>query len=71
MKKERCIYLFQTGRYYDSPDVVRIFSSLAKALKAVPKTFKEQPDVTSYYHSHYFNNKRSRKWLTIKKMKLE
>jgi hypothetical protein len=71
MTKERYVYLFQTGRFYDTPDIVKAFSNLARALKAVPKTFKEKHEIGSYYYSHYFENKRSRKWLTIKKMKLE
>lgn len=68
--KVRFVYLYKSGRYYDSPEIVRIFSSMEKALNAVPKTFRENTSI-SIKDMYYAENNKSKKWLKITRMKLE
>lgn len=70
MTKGRYAYLFLEGKYYDSPNVVRIFSSIEKALNAVPKTFRENTSICTD-SLYYAENNKTKKWLKITRKRLE
>jgi len=70
MKKVRYVYLFLLGKYYDSPNVVRTFSSMDKALDAVPQTFREKTSMSTD-SLYYAEDNRTKKWLKIVKKNLE
>ena len=66
--KSLSVAIFQIGKYYDSPDIIKVFSSFDKAMEHVPKGFKQIQVLGSYY---YAENKRRGEWLSIKCYEVE
>lgn len=62
------IAIFEIGDYHDSPDIVRVFASIEKAIENVPYGFKELQDFPFYY---YYENEINEKWLSIKEYEVE
>lgn len=62
------VAIFEIGDYYDNPDIVRVFSSVEKAIENVPSIFKERK-VSLFLH--YYENKTNERWLNIKEYEVE
>lgn len=62
------VAIFEIGNYYDNPDIVRVFSSVEKAVENIPFGFKERQDFPFY---HYYENKTNERWLNIKEYEVE
>lgn len=62
------IVIFEIGKSYTGADITRVFSSIKKAMRYIPKGFKEK--VVAGY-DYYAENKRSNKWLRIQRYNIE
>lgn len=71
MSEEKFIFLFQKGNYYDSPDIVKVFDNSDKALKKVTRGFLINDSLSIPNKYWFIQNKKKRKWISIKKMKVE
>lgn len=62
------VAVLEIGKYFDSPNVVRVFKSEESAMKHISKGFKK---ITSVLHCHYYEDDIREKWAAIKGYELE
>lgn len=60
------IAIFEIGDYHDSPDIIRVFSSVEKAIENIPSGFGKIE-----YPGHHYADINNEKWLTIKEYEVE
>ena len=66
------IAIFEIGDFYDTPDIIRVFSSVAKAKENIPSGFKELQDFpSSHLSSHHYEDGNKKRWLSIKEYEVE
>lgn len=59
-------YIFQIGKFWESPDTTRVFSSYKKALASIPKGFTPLQGAEGYTE-----NKKRGLWCNIKSYSIE
>lgn len=62
------IAIFEIGNYHDDPDIIRVFSSVEKAIENIPSEFKEIQDFPFY---HYYEDETNERWLSIEEYEVE
>lgn len=58
------IAIFEIGHYYEVSDIVRVFSSVEKAIENIPPEFKDIGYLNSYA------DEANEKWLSIKEFEV-
>ena len=62
------IVIFEIGRFHETADITRVFSSMKKAVVCIPKGFKE---IKIAGYDYYAEDKRRNKWLRLQQYKVE
>ena len=63
------VAIFEIGNYHDSPDIVRVFSSVEKAIENIPSGFEKRKNFSLEYL--YYEDEINKKWLNIKEYEVE
>ena len=63
------VVVLAIGKFWDTPDITRIFIDEKSALKHLPKGFKEKFIGKNY--GLYFEHKNKRRWASIKTFEVE
>jgi len=61
------IALFESGYYYDNPDIVRVFSTIERAIDNIPPEYEKKET----YMELYYENQKHARWLSITIYKVE
>lgn len=68
-KEKVYIALFEIGDFYEVADITRVFSSIEKAKRYIPKGFKELSKIGGY--KYYGQDESKKQWVTIKIYEVE
>lgn len=63
------VAIFESGNYWDVSNIVRVFSSIEKAMENVPSGFEKRKNFSLEYL--YYEDEINKKWLNIKEYEVE
>jgi len=62
------IAILEIGNYHDSPDIGRVFLSVAAATQNIPSEFSKKDSLLGY---NYYEDEINERWLNIRESELE